>query len=98
MLCTIGIEGERTLLAGALGGATRWIASDRRGWQAAMLAIAGGALAGHYVWPMILWLLGMEERPQTIAMAAYVAGTLGISGVRALSAIVDARARRMRDA
>ncbi|MDB6453677.1 hypothetical protein [Falsirhodobacter sp. 20TX0035] len=98
MLCTLGIEGERTLLAGAFGGATRWIASDRRTWQAAVLAVAGGALAGCYVWPMILWLLRMEERPQTIAMAAFLAGTLGISGVRALSAVVDARARKMRDA
>lgn len=96
-LCALGIEGARTVIASALGGMTRWIASEARTLRNAALAVGGGALAGHYLWPMILWLLGMEERPQTIAMAAYLAGTLGISGVRMLGACVEARAARLRD-
>lgn len=97
-LCALGAEGVRTVIASALGGLTRWIASEARTLRNGALAVAGGALAGQYLWPMILWMIGMEETPQTIAMAAYVAGTLGISGVRTLGAIFDARARRLRDA
>lgn len=86
-----------TLLASALGGLTRWIATDRRHLRDAAVAVAGGMLAGHYLWPMILWVLGMHETPHSTTMAAFVAGTLGMSGVRLIVALVETRARRMGD-
>ena len=97
-LCALGIEGGRTVLASAFGGLTRWVASDRRRMRDAAVAVGGGAVSGHYLWPMILWALGMEESPQSIAMAAYVAGTLGMSGVRTFAAVFEARARKLQDA
>ncbi|MCJ8140231.1 hypothetical protein [Falsirhodobacter halotolerans] len=91
-------EGGGTLLASALGGLTRWIATDRRHLRDAGMAVAGGVLAGHYLWPIILWTLGMTESPHSMTMAAFVAGTLGMSGVRLIVALVETRARRMGDA
>ncbi|WP_128254449.1 hypothetical protein [Falsirhodobacter deserti] len=97
-LCALGSEGARTVLAGAFGGLTRWIASEQRRLKSAVLAVAGGALAGHYLWPMSLWALGMDAAPQAIPMAAFISGTLGISGVRMFGAICESRARRLHDA
>lgn len=88
----------RTLIASAMGGAMRWIASDRRRMRDACVAVAGGAIAGHYLWPLILWALGMETTESTMAMAAFAAGTMGVSGVRILSSLFEARARRLTDA
>lgn len=87
-----------TAVAGALGGLTRWITSGRRDARDAALAVLGGAMAGHYLWPLSLWSIGMEERPQTVPMAAYVAGTLGMSMLRAVSAMIETRSGRPSDA
>ncbi|WP_045389836.1 hypothetical protein [Falsirhodobacter sp. alg1] len=97
-LCAFGAEGTRMLIASALGGFTRWITTDRTHLRDAGLAIVGGALAGHYLWPMVLWVLGMDTDAQSTIMAAFIAGTLGISGVRLLAAVVEARTRRLQDA
>ncbi|QUS34930.1 hypothetical protein [Falsirhodobacter algicola] len=97
-LCALWAEGARTLIPSAMGGLTRWITGRRRSLRDAGVAVAGGMLAGFYLWPAILWIIGMEETPHATAMAAYIAGTLGMSAVRALMALVEARAQRLRDA
>lgn len=91
-------DGGRTVIASAMGGLTRWIASGHRTLRDGAIAVMGGAIAGHYLWPVILWSLGMEETPSSIAMAAFVAGTMGVSGIRIFTAAFEARARKLSDA
>lgn len=98
VLAWAGGETGRVMIASGMGGLTRWIASDRRALRDGALAIAGGVLAGRYLWPIILWSLGMDHTPDSIAMAAFVAGTMGISGIRIFTAMFEARAARLRDA
>ncbi|WP_136683888.1 hypothetical protein [Falsirhodobacter xinxiangensis] len=97
-LAWAGGEGGRVLVASGMGGLTRWIASDRRALRDGVLAVIGGAVAGQYLWPIVLWSLRMEETPDSIAMAAFVAGTMGISGIRIAAAVFEARAAKARDA
>lgn len=98
LIAWIGGEGGRVLIASGMGGLTRWIASDRRALRDGVLAIAGGVVAGQYLWPIVLWTLRMDATPDSIAMAAFVAGTMGISGIRIFTAMFEARAAKLRDA
>ncbi len=98
LLAWAGGEGGRVLVAGGMGGLTRWIASDARALRDGAVAVAGGVVAGQYLWPFVLWALRMDASPDTIAMAAFAAGTMGMSGIRILAAVFEARAKRLQDA
>lgn len=89
-----GGDAGRVFVAAGMGGFVRWLTSERRRIRDGILAIAGGAVAGRYMWPVVLWTLGMEPTPDHIAMAAFIAGTLGISFVKITTAVVETRARK----
>lgn len=91
----LGGEGGRVVVASGLGGLTRWMAAERKRLRDGVLAVCGGAVAGQYMWPGILWMLGMKHDPDSIAMAAFIAGTLGMSFVKVLTATVEARAAKI---
>lgn len=94
-LTWLGGEGGRVMIASGMGGMMRWLATERRRVRDGVLAVIGGALAGQYLWPAVLWMLKMDHTPDSIAMAAFVAGTLGMSFVKVLTATVEARAAKM---
>lgn len=94
-LAWVGGESGRVLVASGLGGLMRWLTSERRRVRDGILAVIGGAMAGQYLWPAVLYILRMDHTPDSIAMAAFVAGTLGMSLVKVLTATVEARAAKM---
>lgn len=88
----LGGETGRVLMASGMGGLVRWLSTDRKRLRDGVLSVIGGAIAGVYLWPAILWALRMDHTPDSIAMAAFVAGTIGISFVKVVSAVVESRA------
>lgn len=95
----LGGEGGRVLIAGGMGGLTRWFYGEKRLVRDGVLAVVGGALAARYLWPVPLHLLGtitgpLERSPENISMAAFLAGALGMSFVKVLTAMIEARARK----
>ena len=95
----MGGETGRILVAGGAGGLARWVQSERRVIRDGVLAVMGGALAARYMWPAPLHLLGsitgpLERSPENTAMAAFLAGALGMSFVKVLTAMIEARAVR----
>ncbi|MFE3836949.1 hypothetical protein [Pseudogemmobacter sonorensis] len=93
-LVWLGGETGRVLVAAGLGGLIRWLSSARRRLRDGVFAVIGGAVSGTYLWPGVLWALRMDHTPDSIAMAAFVAGTLGMSFVKVLAAVVEARAQK----
>jgi hypothetical protein len=95
-------ESGRILVASGLGGLVRWIADEKRRIRTGILSIIGGAIVGYYCWPLLLHapaLWGgnaMEKTPEAIAMAGFLAGTMGVSGVKILVAVVEARAAALK--
>ena len=87
-------ESGRVIFAAGLGGLTRWFSSEKRRLRDGVAAVIGGAIAGSYLWPGVLWALRMDHTPDSVAMAAFVAGTLGISFVKVLTAVVEAKAAK----
>ena len=94
-------EGGKVAVAAGLGGLTRWLATEKRRLRDGVIAVIGGFLVGQYMWPLILHapaLFGgsaIPETPDSIAMAAFVAGTMGMSGVKILTAIIEARSNNI---
>lgn len=89
-------EGGRAIVAGGAGGFARWLNSDTRRIRDGVVAVAGGAMAANYLWPLILIVVGfplggLDETPNNIAMAAFIAGALGMSFVKIITAMVEAR-------
>lgn len=94
-------EGGRVAIAAGLGGLTRWLATERRKLRDGVVAVIGGFLVGQYMWPIVLHgpiLFGkspIPETPDSIAMAAFFAGTMGMSGVKILTAIIEMRGQKV---
>ena len=94
-------EGGRIAVASGLGGLTRWLVSERQRIRDGVIAIFGGLIVGQYLWPLVLhvpgWVGGAEipETPNSIAMAAFVAGTMGMSAVKIIIAIVETRSAKL---
>ena len=95
-----GGESGRVLIASGAGGLVRWFADERRRIRTGIAAIAGGAIVGYYCWPIVLHIPAvwsgspMEKTPEAIAMAGFLAGTMGVSGVKIFVALVEARVAR----
>lgn len=92
-------ETGRVFVAAGLGGAIRWVVVEKRRIRDGVIAVVGGLIVGVYMWPAILqvptWLpFGSQqpfaETPDNIAMAAFLAGTLGMSVVKIFTAVVEA--------
>lgn len=92
-------ETGRVFVAAGMGGAIRWLATEKRRIRDGMIAVIGGLIVGKYMWPAVLhipaWLpFGSQqpfpETPNNIAMAAFFAGTLGMSVVKIFTALVEA--------
>ena len=96
-------EGGRVAVAAGAGGLVRWMASERRRIRDGVIAVMAGLVVGQYMWPAVLQapsLLGRDvwpETPNSIAMAAFVAGTVGMSIVKIMIAVVEARGSRLTD-
>ena len=86
-------ESGRVVVASGMGGMLRWLTSERRRIRDGVLAVIGGAIAGMYLWPAPLAVLSLEATPDNIAMSAFVTGTIGISFVKIVTAVVEARTK-----
>ncbi len=95
-------ESGRVLIASGLGGLVRWFADEQRRIKTGIIAIVGGAIVGYYCWPILLHLPAlwsgspMEKTPEAIAMSGFLAGTMGVSGVKILAAVLEARAAKLK--
>lgn len=95
-------ESGRVIVAGGFGGLARWISTERerRRLRDGILAIIGGVITGQYLWPLGLHIpriVGAEQFPETpdnIALAAFVIGTMGVSTVKIIAAIIERQASR----
>lgn len=92
-------EGGKVYVAAGLGGAIRWLAVEKRRIRDGIIAVIGGLIVGKYMWPAVLhiptWLpfgsqQAFAETPNNIAMAAFFAGTLGMSVVKIGTAVAEA--------
>lgn len=89
-------EAGRIAVAGGAGGLSRWFTTQRRRLIDGVIAMVGGLISGTYLWPLVLQIIGvpfggLEETQNNIAMAAFVSGALGMSFVKILTAMVEAR-------
>lgn len=89
-------EGGRIAVAGGAGGLSRWLSSERRRLLDGLFAVGGGLVSGTYLWPLVLKIIGLpfgglSEAPNNVAMAAFVAGALGMSFVKIITAMVEAK-------
>lgn len=95
-------ESGRVVIASGLGGLVRWFADEQRRIKTGIVAIVGGAIVGYYCWPLLLLLPAlwsgspMEKTPEAIAMSGFLAGTMGVSGVKILAAVLEARAAKLK--
>lgn len=93
-------ETGRVVIASGLGGLARWIASERRRIRDGIIAIIGGVITGQYLWPLGLHIpriVGAEAFPETdsnIAMSAFVVGTMGVSAVKIITAVIERQAAK----
>jgi hypothetical protein len=93
-------EGGRIAIAGGAGGFARWLNTEHRHIRDGMVAVVGGMFTATYLWPFILWVFGLfpgstiTETPNNIAMAAFVAGALGMSFVKITTAMIEAKLDR----
>lgn len=94
-------EGGRVLVASGMGGFVRWMAIEKRRIRTGIAGVIGGMIVGYYCWPMILhaprlWGADAFDRtPESTAMAGFLAGTMGVSGVKIFLAVLEARAARL---
>lgn len=95
-LAWVAGESGRVAVAGGAGGLSRWFNSEKKHLRGGIIAVIGGLVSGTYLWPLILAILGfpfggLEETPNNIAMSAFMAGALGMSFVKILTAMIEAR-------
>lgn len=92
-------ETGRVMVAAGLGGALRWMVSEKRKLRDGAISIAGGVIVGTYMWPLVLhaptWLpFGSQqpfaETPDNAVMAALLAGVLGMSAIKIFIAVLEA--------
>lgn len=95
-IAAIWLSGEsgRVLVAAGLGGLVRWFNSEKRRVRDGIAAVVGGCISGIYLWPIVLWALSMDHTSHSIAMASFVAGTLGMSFVKIITAVVEAKVKK----
>ncbi len=91
-------ETGRVFVASGAGGLLRWMTQEKRKLRDGIIAVIGGSIAGHFLWPFVLALMGLvtggiPETPNSIAMAAFVAGTSGMSLVKIVTAFIEKRAQ-----
>ncbi len=97
-------ESGRVLIASGLGGLVRWIGDEKKSIRTGMLSWIGGGVTGYYMWPLLLKApagFGFSEfarEPENIAMAGFLMGAIGVSGVKITVALIEKRARRLADA
>ena len=95
-------ETGRVFVASGAGGMVRWLSQEKRKLRDGIITVIGGSIAGHFLWPFVLALMGLvtggiPETPNSIAMAAFVAGTSGMSLVKIVTAFIEKRARNLGD-
>jgi hypothetical protein len=94
-------ESGRVLIASGMGGFVRWMAIEKRRIRTGIAGITGGMIVGYYCWPIMLHvprLFGadaFDRTPESTAMAGFLAGTMGVSGVKIFLAVLEARAARL---
>lgn len=91
-----GGESGRVIVAGGLGGLARFLQGERKRIRDGLLAVSGGALAANYLWPLPFHLMGaiagpLDRTPENVVMAGFLAGALGMSFVKVLTAFIEAR-------
>lgn len=86
-------ESGRILVASGMGGLMRWITSEKRRIRDGALAVIGGCVTGTYLWPAVMAVMGLQKEPDNIALAAFIAGTIGVSFVKIVTAVVEARTK-----
>ena len=95
-------EAGRIAVAGGAGALVRWLRTEKKRLRDGIIAVAGGSLTATYLWPLVLAIVGvplggLEQNANNVAMAAFVAGALGMSGVKIAVAMVEARANKKGD-
>lgn len=95
----VGGESGRIVVAGGAGGLARWFQSEKRRIRDGVLAAFGGALSATYLWPVPLHLIGvvtgpLDVTPENTAMAAFLTGAMGMSLVKVMTAMIEARAKK----
>lgn len=96
-------ETGKIVLAGGLGGLTRWLTTERqlRRLRDGFGAAIGGGITGIYLWPLGLHaprMFGGEafaDTPSNAAMSAYVLGAMGTSAVKMITAYLEHRASKL---
>ena len=101
-LAMLWLTGEtgRVFVASGAGGLVRWLGQEKRKMRDGVIAVIGGSIAGHFLWPFVLAIIGvatgpLPETPSNIAMAAFVAGTSGMSLVKIVTAFIEKRAQNL---
>lgn len=96
------ISGEtgRVIVASGMGGLSRWLVAEKKRIRDGVLSVIGGVIVGKNMWPAVLaapdWLpewmgaSALEPTPDNIAMAAFVAGTVGMSAIKIGTALFEA--------
>lgn len=97
-LVWVGGETGRVIVAGGIGGLAGWLGSEKRQIRDGVLRVFGGALAARYLWPAPLHVLAivtgpLEKSSENIAMAAFLAGAMGMSFVKILTAWIEAQTK-----
>lgn len=98
-------ETGRIFVAAGMGGAARWLASEKRRVMDGVVSVSGGMIVGVYLWPIILYLPSfmpfgippLPETPNNIAMAACVMGGIGISFFKISMAYLHIRLHRAKE-
>ena len=96
-------ESGKVFIASGAGGLARWMSvkSERRRIRDGVVAVISGAIAGSYMWPAVLGMMSLisgrvlEPSADNVAMAAFVAGTMGMSAVKIIIALIEARAKAL---
>jgi len=91
-------EAGRVAVASGLGGFARWWNTDRVRIRDGAASAVGGLITGTYLWPFVLIVMGfpfggIEETPNSIAAAAFIAGAIGMSGMKIITAMVEAKVK-----
>lgn len=92
-LAWVAGESGRILVASGMGGLMRWLTSEKRRIRDGVLAVVGGCVTGTYLWPAVMAVMGLAKEPDNIALAAFIAGTIGVSFVKIVTAVVEARTK-----
>ena len=93
----VGGESGRVIVASGLGGFARWWHSKDKRIRDGIIAVTGGSLAGTYLWPFVLAIMGapfggLEQTPDNIAGAAFIAGAGGMALLKIILKMFEARA------